>query len=136
MFQRRSVPCLAFIVLAPCAVANLNSQTAADNMVTIKAQSRLVLVDVVVTNEKGESVTDLQKKDFGVLEEGKAQTIATFEEHHAAPITEIQMPALPPHVYTNFPLIRAADSINVILLDALNTQTRDQVYADRRSSQG
>jgi VWFA-related protein len=128
MLQRRRFPCLAFVVLAPWAVANLNSQTAADSMATIKAQSRLVLVDVVVTNDKGESVTGLQKKDFEVLEEGKAQSIATFEEHHAAPITEIQMPVLPPHVYTNFPLIQAADSINVILLDALNTPTRDQVY--------
>lgn len=128
MFQRRCVFCLAFFVLASWLAAPLHSQTAADNTATIKAKSRLVLVDVVVTNDKGDSVTGLQKKDFEVLEDGKAQTIANFEEHHAAPITQIQLPPLPPHVYTNFPLIQAADSVNVILLDALNTPTRDQVY--------
>jgi len=128
MFRHRSIVCVAFIVLSPWGVAFLHSQTAADNTATIKAKSQLVLVDVVVTNDKGDPITGLEKKDFEVLEEGKAQTIANFEEHHAAPITQIQMPPMPPHVYTNFPLIQAADSINVILLDALNTQTRDQVY--------
>jgi len=128
MFQYRRVFCLAFIVFSPWVAALLHSQTAADNTATIKAKSRLVVVDVVVTNDKGDPITGLEKKDFEVLEEGKTQTIANFEEHHAAPITQIQMPPLPPHVYTNFPLIQTADSINVILLDALNTPTRDQVY--------
>jgi len=128
MFQHRRVFCLAFIVFSPWVAALLHSQTAADNTATIKAKSRLVVVDVVVTNDKGDPITGLEKKDFEVLEEGKTQTIANFEEHHAAPITQIQMPPLPPHVYTNFPLIQTADSINVILLDALNTPTRDQVY--------
>lgn len=128
MFQRRCALYLAFFALAPWATMLLHSQTAADSAATIKAKSRLVLVDVVVTNDKGEPVTGLQKKDFEVLEDGKAQTIANFEEHHAAPVTQIQLPPLPPHVYTNFPLIQSADSVNVILLDALNTQTHDQVY--------
>jgi len=100
----------------------------ADSVATVKSKSRLVVVDVVVTNDKGDPIPGLQKKDFEVLEDGKPQTIANFEEHHAVPVTQIQLPPLPPHVYTNFPLIQSADSVNVILLDALNTPTRDQVY--------
>ncbi len=89
---------------------------------------RRVLVDVVVTNDKGEPVTGLQQKDFEVLEDGKQQTITTFEERHGAAPTEIKLPPMPPHVYTNFPVMQTADSINVLLLDALNTPTRDQSY--------
>lgn len=100
----------------------------ADSTATVKTKVRLVLVDVVVTNDKGDPVTGLQKGDFAVLEDGKPQTVSTFEEHHAAVITQIKLPPMPPGVYTNFPLVQAADSINVILLDALNTPSRDQVY--------
>lgn len=128
MYPRGRIVCLALFTLAVWPIVAIHSQTAADSTATIKANSRLVLVDVVVTNDKGDPVTGLQKKDFEILEDGKTQTIANFEEHHAAPVTQIQLPPLPPHVYTNFPLIQSADSINVILLDALNTQTRDQVY--------
>ncbi len=104
------------------------TQTSSDSTATLKTKARLVLVDVVVTNDKGDPVTGLQKKDFEVFEDGQPQTISTFEEHRGAPITQIQMPPLPPHVFTNFPLVQAADSVNIILLDALNTPSRDQLY--------
>ena len=110
----------------------LHSQTAApdsgNTVATIKSKVRLVLVDVVVTNGKGEAVTGLQKQDFEILEDGKPQTISTFEEHHGAPPTQIKVPPMPPHVYTNFPVTQTADSVNVLLLDALNTPSRDQSY--------
>jgi VWFA-related protein len=128
MFPRCGIFLLIFLALAASPDLSLHSQTAADNAATLKAKARLVLVDVVVTNDKGEAVTGLKQKDFEVFEDGKLQAVSTFEEHHGAPITEIKMPPLPPHVYTNFPLVQSADSVNVILLDALNTPTRDQVY--------
>ncbi len=102
--------------------------TSGDSTARLKTKARLVLVDVVVTNDKGDPVAGLQKKDFEVLEDGRPQAISTFEEHRGAPITQIQLPPLPPHIYTNFPLVQAADSVNIILLDALNTPSRDQVY--------
>jgi VWFA-related protein len=126
MFPRRILFLLVLSLASPR--ASLHSQTAGDAPSTLKTKARLVVVDVVVTNEKGEAITGLEKKEFEVAEDGKPQTISNFEEHHGAPITQIKMPPLPPHVYTNFPLIQSADSVNVILLDALNTPTRDQVY--------
>ncbi len=125
--------CCRFVCLIPLAlVLSLHSQTAAPDsgnaVSTIKTKVRLVLVDVVVTNGKGDAVTGLQKQDFEVLEDGKPQTISTFEEHHGAPPTQIKVPPLPPHVYTNFPVTQTADSVNVLLLDALNTPSRDQSY--------
>src|SRR5579872_2354211 len=93
---------------------------------------RLVLVDVVVTDQNNQPVTGLQKDDFQIfersklLEQGKAQTIASFEEHRGAPpLTPSEPQLLPPHFYTNEPLVPPADSVNVLVLDALNTSMGD-----------
>jgi hypothetical protein len=59
----------------------------------VKSNVRLVLVDAVVTNSKGDAVTGLHAEDFEVLEDGKPQTISTFEEHHGAPPTQIKLPS-------------------------------------------
>ncbi len=113
-------------------VGSLYSQTSApaagNATTTIKSKVRLVLVDVVVTNGKGEAVTGLRQEDFEILEDGKPQSVSTFEEHHGALLTQITLPPMPPHVYTNFPVTRTADSVNVLLLDALNTPSKDQSY--------
>lgn len=134
MFRRPSLLFLALLTSILCtSIATLcQSQTAAPNnansLPTLKTNVRRVLVDVVVTSDKGEAVTGLHQGDFEVLEDGKPQAISTFEEHHAPAVTQITLPPLPPHVYTNFPLTQKADSINVLLLDALNTPSRDQTY--------
>src|SRR6266568_1740863 len=44
----------------------------------IKSESRLVLVDVVVTDKKGNYVRDLEQKQFRVWEDNKEQTISAF----------------------------------------------------------
>jgi VWFA-related protein len=45
---------------------------------TIKAEARLVLVDTVVTDKKGNYIHDLAQKDFKVWEDNKEQTIKSF----------------------------------------------------------
>jgi len=121
---------LSFLLLSAPASLQPQSQAPQPNKpaATVKVTVRRVLVDVIVTNDKGEPVTGLRERDFEVLEDGKPQKISTFEEHHGATPTEIKLPPMPPNVYTNFPVTRTADSINVVLLDALNTPTRDQSY--------
>ena len=57
--------------------------------VRIKAESRLVLVDAVVTDKKDEPVTGLSKDDFRVLEDGKPQAIVGFQTHTGAPMPGI-----------------------------------------------
>ncbi len=44
----------------------------------IKAESRLVLVDAVVTDKKGNYVHDLAQNDFKVYEDNKEQSVASF----------------------------------------------------------
>lgn len=128
------------LVLVFCCVAPLVAQTATapggqDSVPVFKTQARAVLVDVVVTRENGEAVTALHKGNFKVLEEGKEQSIDFFEEHTAKTVPPgalPPMPKMPPNVYTNVPPVPESDSVNVLLLDSLNTPVEDQSYVHKQ----
>lgn len=96
---------------------------------SIKVESRIVVVDVVVTDKQGQSVPGIRKDDFQISEDGSPQILTSFEEHKggAAP-KEMKLPSMPPNVFTNFPTARGADSVNVLLLDLLNTQPQNQAF--------
>jgi len=96
---------------------------------TIRVTTRLVQVNVVVHDKKGEPVSDLKKEDFTILDKGKEQKIAVFtvDSINAPPKA---WPALPPNIFSN--RVQTADtptSITVILFDGLNTRFQDQAYA-------
>jgi VWFA-related protein len=93
-----------------------------------------VVVDVVVTNGD-QAVTGLHKQDFQVLEDGKPVTVDFFEEHTAKTVPPGAVPPLvkmPPNVYTNVPPAPESDSVNVLLLDTLNTDRPDQAYVHQQ----
>ncbi|MGC1450383.1 MAG: VWA domain-containing protein [Candidatus Sulfotelmatobacter sp.] len=121
-----------FLLLILSGVPFLHSQTSVpDSSSTVpRFQSKVsvVLVDVVVTDNKDAPVTGLEQKDFEILEDGKPQTITGFEEHKVIHTKPPKLPPMPPDVYTNFPPVRTTDSVNILLLDALNTQVADQSY--------
>jgi len=94
---------------------------------TFKSKVQVVLVDLIVTNAKGEPVKALKPDDVHIFEDGKPQTITSFEEHGTASLTQIKLPALPPNVFSNVSTV-PADSVNVLLLDWLNTQPGDQAF--------
>jgi len=101
----------------------------------LKVSAHAVLVDVVVTRENGEAVTALHKGNFKVMEEGKEQSIDFFEEHTAKtmpPGALPPMPKMPPDVYTNVPPVPESDSVNILLLDSLNTPVEDQSYVHKQ----
>lgn len=105
-----------------------NAQDSNQSAPTLKAKVREVPVDVVVSDNKGDPIPSLKSEDFQILEDGKPQTISHFEEHKGVPPTQFKLPPMPPNVYTNFPVTRSADSVNIILLDSLNTPSSDQSY--------
>jgi VWFA-related protein len=59
----------------------------ASDTATIRAETRLVLVDTVVTDKRGNYIRDLTVKDFKVWEDNKEQAIKSFslEDDSAAP---------------------------------------------------
>jgi len=101
---------------------------------TFKLKVRTVLVDVVVTDKNNKAVPGLQKSDFQVFEDGKPQAISFFEPRFASPAGEASAaPALTlaPNTFTNIPAVTPNDSVNVLLMDSLNTAVGDQAYVHK-----
>jgi VWFA-related protein len=99
----------------------------------LKAITRLVVVDAVVTDKHGNAVTDLQRGDFTVSEDGSEQQIRVFTFEHPAeqPSAAVLASAavnLPANVFTNIPRYNPKSALNVVLLDGLNTTLPHQAY--------
>jgi VWFA-related protein len=97
----------------------------------LKATTRLVQINVVVHNKKGEPVEGLKKEDFIVLDQGKEQQVAAFSSNSAVRRETASNPPLSPNVFTNRGDSASSNpgSVTVILFDALNTPILDQFYA-------
>jgi VWFA-related protein len=94
--------------------------------ITIRANTRLVVIDVVVTDKKGQPVTGLKAQDFVIEENGKKQRIGIFTPP-GAPQAAPQ--PLPPGLLSNRPeYLRPAGVPTVLLLDAANSRFKDQAY--------
>ena len=67
-----------FLAGAAAQAQSTSAQAPAGSNTVIRAESRLVLVDTVVTDKKGNYVRDLEAKDFRVWEDNKEQTVTSF----------------------------------------------------------
>jgi len=105
---------IAFLMLAGASFAAF-SQTAVETgqTPTLKANTRLTLVDVTVSDAKGRPVQGLTAADFTVKEDGKEQPIKNFEEHGTAQRT---VSVLPANVYSNRQTA-SGQAANILLLD-------------------
>src|SRR6185295_9515353 len=94
--------------------------------------TRLVEVNVIVRDKNG-PVAGLTKDDFTLFDRKKQQKIATFA---VSTMNKSQQPSapLPPGTYTNRPEYRqeGPTTATIVLLDALNTQIQDQLYAKQQ----
>jgi VWFA-related protein len=104
---------------------SLIAAQAQDATNTLHVYTRIVVLDVVVTDKSGNVVDDLTKDDFTVLEDGHPQTIRSFE-----PPAKHMMPA-------DITINSAADldhkapdaPIDIIVLDEFNTRFTDMDFA-------
>ena len=136
--NRRSWISLAAILLAatPSAApqASSENQAGAQSTPIFKAETRQVLVDIVVTDHHGNFSPGLKPNDFTVLEEGRPQKIAAFGMHASPAVQPKLAPPiqLPPHLYTNYQIADPSRPITIVLMDTLNTQVQDQAYTRRQ----
>jgi VWFA-related protein len=102
-----------------------------ESKVTFHSDTILVQVPVVVVDKRGNHVPGLSKDDFEVLENGKTQRIATFEEFTAAP----QVPTPNTTASDTFSNSMGGPgkppAITVVVLDTVNTPFLDQFYGRR-----
>ncbi|HEV8491729.1 MAG TPA: VWA domain-containing protein, partial [Candidatus Angelobacter sp.] len=95
----------------------------------LRTNTRLVTVDVVVTDSKGQAVGDLKAEDFTLLESGKPETISGFSyQHPGAASATVRTVQLPPNVVSNAPQYKS-NSLNVVLFDVVNGELPSQAYA-------
>src|SRR5205807_8410964 len=101
------------------AVGQEKPRTVYESATVLKAVSRLVVVDVVATNKKGEHITGLTTKDFTLLEDGAPQSIRFFSFQGEGNPAQAAAPTrrLPGNVFTNVPDYTPGGALNVILLD-------------------
>lgn len=111
-----------------------SQQTQSANPPVLKVTTRLVLVDVVVTDGYGRPVTDLKQADFAVKENGKPQKIVAFAFQPPPPPPVPGKPAykpftLAPGVFTNLRNLNGeVGPPTILLIDGLNTPFKDQPY--------
>jgi VWFA-related protein len=106
--------------------------------VTFQTSSNLVVLDAVVKDHDGKPVTNLTKDDFTVLEDGVAQTIASFESagghgKSSAPVaagtanheskSSVQVSAVQVS-----PVQVSPQALTILVLDELNGEVKDQAY--------
>ena len=95
-----------------------------------KANVRRVVVDVVVTDSTGKSVTGLTKQDFSVAEDGQPQQILSFDAsgfNSGMDYLPPKVPAQPPNTFVNLPTTPEKGPLYVLLYDLVNMDNPDQM---------
>ncbi|HEY6412127.1 MAG TPA: VWA domain-containing protein, partial [Edaphobacter sp.] len=122
------MPRFLLLPLALCLVAPAQTPTP-QPIPTIKAHTQLVIIDVVVTDSHQNPVHNLKATDFRLLENKDPQQIKAFEEHTALSDTKPRpIPPMPPGTFTNWTPTPPNSSVNILLLDTLNTPLQDQSF--------
>lgn len=87
----------------------------------------MVVLDVIASDRRGNPMTNLKAADFRVLEQGQKQSIRVFEFKQPAAGISARPTAIkyPPNVFTNVQFAQRPAALNVILLDALNTDLQN-----------
>ncbi len=103
---------------------------------SLKVTTRMVVVDVIATDHKGQPITDLKQNEIAVYEDDKPQEIRSFSfEPGTEPADKrvsINPPPLQPGVVSNIREYGKAQHLSIVLLDGLNTQMDKQAYVKQQ----
>jgi VWFA-related protein len=91
--------------------------------IVLQTGTKLVVLDVVVQDADGKPVHGLHASNFQLSESKKPQQIRNAEEHTPPPASAhaIDLGKMPPGVFTNYTPVPPGSTLNILLLDALNT---------------
>jgi VWFA-related protein len=122
MFYKSAALGFCLLMYLPAGASGQTVPASGAPVTTIRTNSDLVVVDVVVSDSQQNPMHQLTAADFTVLEDGKPQSVKIFEEHAtAAPASLLPAPKLAPGVFTNYSVAPANGALNILLLDKLNT---------------
>jgi VWFA-related protein len=99
----------------------------------LRVTTRLVQINVVVTDKHGNPIVGLKKEDFALLDNKFPQGIQLFSAETNEP-SEPSSPSLPAETYSNRLSEKGAipPTATLILLDVLNTEFADQALARKQ----
>jgi len=132
-----AIPCPSFAQSSTASASPAVAQTTAQSAelsgpsTVLKVKTRLVVVDVVAQNGKGQPITDLTAENFTLTEDEKPQQIRSFSLQQASAGNggvRPQIQPLPANMVTNLPQYQTSGPWNVLLLDALNSNLPNQAY--------
>jgi VWFA-related protein len=112
-----------------------SAQEAKNTPPVITTTTRLVQVDIVVSDKSGVPIKGLQASDFTVLQDGKPQQVSFFDAHQLSGSEPNEIAAtekLPSNVFSNQPKHASSSSWTIILFDLLNTPVADQMNARKQ----
>ena len=108
---------LLLIVTAPQSLGQNKPEEAEPQTPAIKVRTGLVLIPAVVTDAKGNRITDMKKEDFVVLEDGKRQAIQLFERRETK--AEVAKPtATAAGVFTNTKALDEREPVCLLAIDS------------------
>ena len=113
----------AFLLLSAAAGS---AQTSSQAPYTLTTNVRRVITDVSVVDGNGRPVRGLKQGDFQIFEDNKPQAIRGFDEQLEGSIKPIA--ALPHGVYTDIVDAQLPGTVNVLLIDAYDTDVINQMY--------
>lgn len=125
--MNQSLHQLSVAVLLGIASLNAVSQVAdpSSGTTVIKVNSQIVVLDVTVNDKDEHPVLNLHKEDFRVTEQGKPQSIRSFE-----PPSAHQMPSAGEVVRSSADLPKIGDApVTLLVLDETNTEFTDMALA-------
>ncbi|SNT32762.1 VWFA-related domain-containing protein [Granulicella rosea] len=119
-------PFLAVVAAALAVVLSRTAPAQDSEPYTLKVQSQIVVLDVVVTDKHGALVQNLTKDDFEVLENKLPQPIRTVE--HTTPPPPSKAPVA---IESTADLDRLEPNapVSIIVLDEMNTRFEDEEFA-------
>ncbi len=118
LFVASLVPGMARAQESPQPPASKEQSASNTSAPVIKTESRIVLVDAVVTDKKGNYIRDLTQKDFKVYEDNKEQAITSFSFGSDVPAGEN----------------RAQRHYVILFFDNASMQRLDQVQARKAAA--
>ena len=122
---------IAVQVLAVSHRVQAGAQGDAQKRPIIRSTTRLINVNVVVTDRQGRPVQGLTSDDFKIFDNGRPEKIAFFSTSEERTTASDSVPPLPPGEYTNDPHRSgpAGQGATIILFDTLNSAYLSQAYS-------
>jgi VWFA-related protein len=109
-----------------------NTPVVAQPSVTIRTSSQLVEVPIVVSDAKGKPISDLKPHDFDISDNGRRQSLRLFAVDRGAAPRSSALVSQGKRLFSNREASDdAPQHVTVILLDQINTNWADLVYARR-----